>query len=281
MKILKSLFASLLSYLAPGLGLLYCGHIRSAIYTFIFGIVAINAFFATIIFWDFEPLNIFLPAIGLVLFYIWVILYSFIKAWNADTLIISCKILRLHKWYYYLLSAIIFSVIHANFILYWTDVEAFSMPASSMENSLLVGDYFIADLNAYENSMPEINDIVIFLWPADGTTNYVKRCVATEGQKVEIIDKVLYVDDSLFQNTPYVKFTDSLNIRKRPNPDENCRDNWGPYVVPKDSYFMLGDNRDNSYDSRFWGSVHIDLIIAKPIRIHWSEDFNRIGLRIK
>ena len=111
--------------------------------------------------------------------------------------------------------------------------------------------------------------------------DYIKRCVAIEGQKIEIIDKVLYVDGSLFPNSPYVKFIDSLRIQARPDPSDNTRDNWGPYIIPRDCYFMMGDNRDNSSDSRFWGPVHKDLIVGKPKRIYWSRDLSRIGKRIE
>ncbi len=58
-------------------------------------------------------------------------------------------------------------------------------------------------------------------------------------------------------------------------------DNYGPYAVPKDYYFMLGDNRDNSYDSRYWGPVHEDLLIGKAIRIYWSDDWDRVGMKIE
>ncbi|MCP4706847.1 MAG: signal peptidase I [candidate division Zixibacteria bacterium] len=176
-----------------------------------------------------------------------------------------------------LLIAVVLAVIIKTSI-----VEAYKIPSSSMEDTLLVGDFLIANKFIFGSQIPlvgwrlpsisdpEPGDVMIFKWPGDGMTNYIKRCVAVEDQKVEIIDKVLYVDDVEFTNPEYLKFTDSLNLRQRPGPNENSRDNWGPYVVPKDSYFMMGDNRDNSYDSRFWGSVHKDLVQGEAMMIHWS-----------
>jgi len=175
-----------------------------------------------------------------------------------------------------LLIAIILAVVIKTSI-----VEAYKIPSSSMEDTLLVGDFLIANKFVYGARVPFFNwrlpaiddpeqgDVVIFKWPGDGVTNYIKRCVAVGGQRVEIIDKVLYVDEEIYPNPSLAKFTDD-RIRPRPGISDNSRDNWGPYVVPKDSYFMMGDNRDNSYDSRFWGPVKKDLVLGEAMLIHWS-----------
>jgi signal peptidase I len=160
-------------------------------------------------------------------------------------------------------------------------VEAYKIPSSSMEDTLLIGDFLIANKFVYGARIPLLDwrlpairepkqgDVIIFKWPGDGVTNYIKRCVATPGQTVEIKDKVLYVDGRVFPNPPFSKFTD-MQIKPRPTPGGDSRDNWGPYVVPKDYYFMMGDNRDNSYDSRFWGPVPRDNILGEAMIIHWS-----------
>lgn len=159
-------------------------------------------------------------------------------------------------------------------------VEAYKIPSASMEDTLLVGDFLIANKFVYGARIPLLNwqlpalgdleqgDVVIFKWPGDRVTNYIKRCVALEGQTVEVKDKVLYVDGKEFPNPPLSKFVKPLIPRR--SPGENTRDNFGPFVVPRDHYFMMGDNRDNSYDSRFWGPVHKDLILGEAILIHWS-----------
>ena len=159
-------------------------------------------------------------------------------------------------------------------------VEAYKIPSASMEDTLLVGDFLIANKFKYGARLPLVNwrlpgfrepqpgDVVIFKWPGDGVTNYIKRCVAVEGQTVEVKDKVLYVDGKQFPNPPDSKYTKPILSRR--SPGENTRDNFGPYTVPDNCYFMMGDNRDNSYDSRFWGPVHEDLILGEAIFIHWS-----------
>ncbi|SYZ72502.1 conserved hypothetical protein [Candidatus Zixiibacteriota bacterium] len=175
-----------------------------------------------------------------------------------------------------LLIAIVLAVIIKTSI-----VEAYKIPSASMEDTLLIGDFLIANKFIYGAPLPLVDwrlpsirtpkpgDVVIFKWPGDGVTNYIKRCVAVEGQKVEIINKVLYVDGKEFPLPPHAKFTDP-DIQPRGPNNGNSRDNWGPYVVPKDYYFMMGDNRDNSYDSRFWGPVHKSLILGEAMFIHWS-----------
>ncbi len=160
-------------------------------------------------------------------------------------------------------------------------VEAYKIPSGSMEDTLLIGDFLIANKFIYGARLPLVNwrlpsirepeqgDVVIFKYPGDRVTNYIKRCVAVGEQTVEVKDKVVYVDGKIFENPPGSKFTNP-RIRHRNSAGDNTPDNWGPYRVPRDSYFMMGDNRDHSSDSRFWGPVHEDLILGEAIFIHWS-----------
>lgn len=153
-------------------------------------------------------------------------------------------------------------------------VEAYKIPSASMEDTLLIGDFLIANKFIYGARLPLVNwrlpalgeveqgDIVIFKWPGDKQTNYIKRCVAVGGQTVEVKEKVLYVDGEVFTNPEFSKFTNP--------PGYDIRDNFGPIRVPSNSYFMMGDNRDNSSDSRYWGPVSEDLILGEAMFIHWS-----------
>ncbi|MFH2048852.1 MAG: signal peptidase I [bacterium] len=168
-------------------------------------------------------------------------------------------------------------------------VEAYMIPSASMEDTLLEGDFLIANKFVYgarlpliDYRLPEINkpqagDVVIFIFPGDRQTKYIKRCVAVGGDTVEVKEKQLYVNSKLIPDTEFAKHIDTdiygrQNIQPRVSPNRNSRDNFGPYLVPENSYFMMGDNRDNSYDSRYWGVVDDDLIIGKAMLIHWSWD---------
>ena len=163
-------------------------------------------------------------------------------------------------------------------------VEAYKIPSSSMEDTLLVGDFLIANKFIYGARLPlvdwrfpalrepEPGDVVIFIFPRDGVTKYIKRCVAGPGDKVEVIDKQLFVNGKLFENPEHSKFLDTLPNGEQRIQMKQGRDNFGPYIVPQDSYFMMGDNRDNSFDSRFWGPVPKELILGEAMVIHWSWD---------
>lgn len=164
------------------------------------------------------------------------------------------------------------------FVIKTSIVEAYKIPSSSMEDTLLVGDFLLANKLLYGAqvpfttwrfpaiSKPEPGDVVIFRWPVDKKTNYIKRCIAVEGQIVEIRDKVLFVDGKPFPAPDHSKFTDATI---RPAVVDH-RDNMPKFRVPQGHIFCMGDNRDNSYDSRFWGTVSLDLIQGEAVLIHWS-----------
>jgi signal peptidase I len=190
--------------------------------------------------------------------------------------------------------------------------SAYRIPTSSMENTLLVGDYLITDTR--QGWTPHTGDVVVFAYPLDPRIQYVKRCAAGPGQTVELRDKQLYVDGRRIDDPPGVKFYSRTplgkGVRERgifapappvdrsatlsgeanpaPEPPAWNHDNYGPLKVPAWSYFVLGDNRDNSADSRYYGFVPAENISGRvaylylslernPLRIRWS----RIGLTIR
>jgi signal peptidase I len=160
-------------------------------------------------------------------------------------------------------------------------VQAFKIPSESMEDTLLVGDFLFANKFVYGAKLPLIDarlpavrdprpgDIIIFKYPGDHHTDYIKRCVAVEGQTVELRGRKLYVDGEL-QDEEYAKYYHGSN--------------YGPFTVPKGYIFMMGDNRDNSADSRVWGPLDKNLILGKAMFIYFSWNgidhrvrFDRIG----
>ncbi len=175
------------------------------------------------------------------------------------------------------LESIIIAVLLA-FVIKTSIVEAYRIPTGSMEDTLLVGDFLLANKFIYGARLPLIGvrlpalqnphpgQVVIFKYPLDRKTNYIKRVVATEGQVVEIKDKRLYVDGKLVPDPTHSKHTD---LREIPRGTNN-RDNFGPVRVPQGYIFVMGDNRDNSYDSRFWGFLDRKLIRGEAMIIHFS-----------
>jgi signal peptidase I len=136
-----------------------------------------------------------------------------------------------------------------------------------MENSLLEGDYIFVNKLAYEyGAKPQVGDIVVFQYPNNPQKEFIKRIVALPGQTVQIADKILYVD-GLVAEIP----AESKHIDKRVIPgDLSFRDNFEPYLVAQGEFFMMGDNRDDSRDSRFWGSVPEDNLLGKAVFVYWS-----------
>ena len=162
-------------------------------------------------------------------------------------------------------------------------VQAFQIPTGSMENTLLIGDFLLVNKFVYaphvwsweKAILPEKDikrgDIVVFKYPRDLSKDFVKRVIALEGEKVEIKDKQVYVNGNPI-NEPYkVHFDDTIYSKKEYNFYQAVlRDNYGPVTVPKGHLFVLGDNRDNSMDSRYWGFLPRTYVKGKPWIIYFS-----------
>ena len=147
-------------------------------------------------------------------------------------------------------------------------VSAYRVSSGSMEDSLLEGDYIFVNKLAYNMSPPKIGDVVVFSNPFDPTRDYIKRIAAVEGQTVELIDKVLYVDGLVADIPAGLK---NIDVKILPQV-LSTRDNFGPMIVPEGQYFVLGDNRDDSQDSRFWGCVDKRHIKGKAIFVYFSYE---------
>ncbi len=159
-------------------------------------------------------------------------------------------------------------------------VQAFKIPSSSMEPTLLVGDYLLVNKFIYgtrlpftdkkilEFKKPRRGDIIVFIYPKDRSKDFIKRVIGEEGEKVEIIQNKIYINDQLIDD-PWGYYSEKNPLaRYLPSMER-----YGPVVVPKDSLFVLGDNRDNSQDSRFWGFVTLNEVRGKAFIIYFSLDW--------
>jgi signal peptidase I len=173
-----------------------------------------------------------------------------------------------------ILTAVILTLFLRAFI-----VQAFRIPTGSMEDTLEVGDFLFVNKFLYGVRIPLTSwrlpavreprpgDVIVFKYPRDPSKDFIKRCVAIGGQTVEIRNRQVYVD-GVRQQEPFVKFSDLATLGGRGDP----RDSFGPETVPPGYLFMLGDNRDNSSDSRYWGYLDRDLVEGKALFIYWSWD---------
>ena len=174
------------------------------------------------------------------------------------------------------IEAIAIAILLALFIRTFV-VQAFKIPSGSMKETLQIGDHILVNKFIYGIKLPFVqktiipikepqkNDIVVFRYPENPKLDFIKRVVGTEGDVVEVRNKKLYVNDELVVQ-PYAIHTDPHIIPAV----YNKRDNFGPVVVPPDSLFVMGDNRDNSKDSRFWGFVNLKAVKGKAFMIYWS-----------
>jgi len=177
------------------------------------------------------------------------------------------------------IEAIIIAIVIALFIRTFV-VQAFKIPSGSMKQTLLIGDHILVNKYIYGIKLPFSNitlipvknpkreDIVVFKFPEDPKKDFIKRVVGVAGDVVEVRNKMVYINDKLVVNNDYAIHTDSHII---PAAFQQ-RDNFGPVTVPFKSLFVMGDNRDHSYDSRFWGFVDLKAVKGKAFIIYWSWD---------
>lgn len=180
-----------------------------------------------------------------------------------------------------LLVAVLFAVFVRTFVF-----QAFTIPSESMADNLLVGDHILVNKFVYgptasrweERLLPvrdvRRGDVVVFRFPENPQRDFIKRCVGLPGEEVEIVDKALHVDGERVEEGGYVRFADHRVFPDSRFLDEHWRrrDHFGPYRVPADGYFCLGDNRDNSRDSRYWRqpAVPRHYVEGRALVVYWS-----------
>ncbi|MFP5211933.1 MAG: signal peptidase I [Acidobacteriota bacterium] len=173
-------------------------------------------------------------------------------------------------------EAIVIAVLLALFIRAFV-VQAFKIPSGSMKTTLLIGDHILVSKFIYGIKLPIVEkelihfsdpkrqDIVVFRYPQDPSKDFIKRVIGLPGDTVRIENKKVYVNDQLLDE-PYASHVDSRILPAGASP----RDNMAPLVVPPHSLFVMGDNRDESYDSRFWKFVDMEELKGKAFIIYWS-----------
>ena len=158
-------------------------------------------------------------------------------------------------------------------------IQAFKIPSGSMIPTLDIGDHILVskfiygikipftDVKIFDFKKPNRGDIIVFIYPEDEKKDFIKRVVGVPGDKIELKNKEVYINGE--------KLTENYIIHQDPHtkPKEyEPRDNTGPIIVPPDSLFVMGDNRDQSYDSRYWGFVKMNKVKGRAFIIYWSWD---------
>jgi len=214
------------------------------------------------------------------------------------------------------IETIVFIVVVVSLIRVFL-VQAFNIPSGSMKPTLLVGDFILVNKFVYGSwdigipftgitfyhhnnriTKPDRGDVIVFKYPENPKIDFIKRIIALPGDKVEVRNDIVYINDKPLQRKYIGEFneygTDIARIYKETTVrkdgkkytytvmeiDDGEGKDFGPIVVPEGKYFVMGDNRDNSRDSRFWGFVPEDYIIGQAFIIYFSIDLKKPAIRI-
>ena len=266
----KPILALLLSLVTPGLGQIYNGQFKKGV-SYLVGFLLVYIVFSFLLFKFYGMICYLIIMVGLFLFI------------SLDALLGAIKLRAIalksyNKWYIYLIIFLLGSVVIRP-LLGWTIknniARAYKTPSSTMKPALLVGDHLIANMRIYKSEKPKRGDIIIFEYPKDPSKDFIKRVIGMEQEKVEIVNNKIYINGKLLDD-PWGYFEDDSSTKGLPGLDR-----FGPVVVPKDSLFVLGDNRNNSQDSRFFGFVNIKKVKGKALYLYWAKDKSRIAMELK
>ncbi len=167
-------------------------------------------------------------------------------------------------------------------------VQAFKIPSGSMEPTLEIGDHILVNkflfgikipftsINLFPWESPQRGDVIVFIYPLEPEKDFIKRVIAVGGDTVRIVNKKLYINGTEVPD-PHAVYKEDTILPA----DQQKRDNFGPVTVPKGALFVLGDNRDRSLDSRFWGFVPLEDVRGKAFIIYWSWDRQDTTVRWK
>jgi signal peptidase I len=266
----RPIVAVLLSLAVPGLGQVYSGKPMKGLVC----LLAMVAIASTII--------LSAPGVGITITLVLVLLGVAIQiAILADAGLSAERPQDTPKhWYAYLAAGVCFHLI------FWPStivtvqhqfqgLRTFRHPAESMSPGIMKGDCFLARKVSSPVATPSRGEIIVFPFPEDRTKLFVKRVIGLPGEQIEIKDKQVFIDGKPLKDLWGVH-RDSITIPM----NVSRRDHMPPLKIPQDSVFVMGDNRDYSLDSRFWGTLKIQDIGWKPLFVYWSDDPSRIDKRL-
>lgn len=269
--------AFILSLLVPGLGHVYVGlpllGVSALLIVYLFLVVsnwALFGAFATVV-------------VFLVLFVVLRLAIAVHAALRAKR--VGVVALRPYqRWYVYFVLLIAVQAV-AFFVLPQvvrsvSRYHTYSIPATSMEPTLEIGDRIVVDMRSYRTTPPKRGDVIVFRFPADPTRDMVKRCVAVPGDTIQIVDKEVRLNGQPLTEE-FAVHRDPRVIGAYAPGSLSSRDNCDPITVPEKAYYCLGDNRDMSSDSRFWGWVMEEHLRGRALFVHWSDNLSRIGTSIE
>jgi signal peptidase I len=291
--------AGLLGFVVPGLGHLYAGRIGQAVLAFVALAVLGVAMLVSMVALPGPPANVVVPLALIMAFRVLVAVDS---ARAARAFPQGRPIPRFSRWYWCLAAGVLVGLVLNplwTVVVRTTFVEAYQIPTGAMEPTILRGDHLLATKWAYGWRLPILGnvavgarapargDLVLFRFPADRSRVFIKRVIGLPHETVEIRAKSVLVNGSRLRE-PYARFLEPPMEGPLGAETTRARDDWGPQTVPAGAYFVLGDNRDNSRDSRYWGFLPGSDVLGRAAMVYWSLEpqgggirWDRIGHRLE
>jgi signal peptidase I len=266
----RPIVAAGLSLLTSGLGQLYNGELIKGMALF----VAVGSLWFA---WRWTGLreNFTGFAVGLAMLVLAALIigYSTIDAFLKARRERSYRLKAYNRWYLYLLLMAIMGLIGlgAPGLSAGKTYRYYQVSSGSMQPTLQIGDYVVVGLGVYDAAPPERGEIVVYRYPPDPSRDFVLRVVGLPGESLSMVDRRLFVNGEALEE-PYAHFSESPG-----SPVDPRRDDMPSTVVPEGHCFVMGDDRDNSHDSRFWGPLPMESLRGRPLYIYWSRDRSRIG----
>jgi signal peptidase I len=186
-------------------------------------------------------------------------------------------------------ESIAIAVILALFVRTWA-FQAFKIPTGSMENNLLIGDHLVVNKLVFAPTATAVErlllpvrpiqrrDVIVFKYPEDPERDFIKRVIGLPGDTIEVRRKVVHVNGQRLEE-PYVHFLEPASTEGHEVTSFDVRENYGPVTVPPGNLFVMGDNRDNSQDSRYWGFLPAHYVKGKALMVYWSYEAGRDDYR--
>lgn len=266
----KPIVALLLSFLTPGLGQIYNGQLKRAVILYSVTLLLTMLRLFTDLFSTLHGMIFcLLSAVGFFLFIMF-------DALNNAIRLKEITLRKYNRWYLYVTVVLIQIFVISPPTRSLMSFEAYKIPVPSMAPTLQVGDYLVINKKHYSKKKPERNDIVVFRRLGEPSKDYVKRVIGLPGEKIEIRFNKVFINGEPLEE-PFASSADKTMGIVNMGPG----DIFSSVLVPSGSLFVMGDNRDYSYDKGFHGLVDISEVKGKVLYIYWAKDKNRIGMEIR
>ena len=266
--------AGLLTGFAPGLGHLYCGQWQKGLKLHLLLILGgAVALFGFLFYVPYPPYNVLVPLVLICGGWVFILIDAILAARSLRN---DYQLTPFNKWYVYLGIIVLCSFESDSLKLLSRPLqEAHKIPSGAMVPTLLPGDHILVDKIMYRFTDPRRKDVITFLYPEDESKTFVKRIIGLPGETITIRNKVVSINGEDIKDNDYTQRIDPGVI----NGQISHRDNFGPVTVPQNAYFVLGDNRDQSLDSRFWGFLEREKIVGRVAIIYWSLEPTDLQVR--